>query len=529
MSASSTIMEEAAPPVEVFRKDYQRLPFLVKTIRMNFDIRNGQTTVTTEMTVQANPDAPSSSDLHLDGDSASVSLQSIEMDGKPLKLGVDYDLDSRKLILHNVQNESKIRTVVTISPEDNTELSGLYKSAGLYVTQCEAMGFRRITYYPDRPDNMAVFESVRLEADDAPVLLSNGNLVEEGVTDDGRRYAVWTDPFPKPSYLFAIVAGDLGVLKDTFVTKSGRTVQLRIYTEHSNVKKLSHAMTSLQNAMKWDEDKYGLEYDLDLYNIVAVKDFNMGAMENKSLNVFAAAYVLAEPQTATDSDFERVESVVGHEYFHNWTGNRVTCRTLCQIFDIVVHHSSCSLLGDWFQLTLKEGLTVFRDQEFSCDMMGANGAVKRIEDVISLRARQFAEDAGPMKHPIRPESYVSMDNFYTATVYVKGAEIIRMYQTLLSVEGFRKGMDLYFERHDGSAVTCDDFLAAMADANGADLTQFSRWYNTAGTPTVKYSSLYTDGTFSLTLEQSSMSTQGPLHIPVAVGVRSLAAERYDLT
>jgi aminopeptidase N len=334
-SSTNMASKEESPattaPVEVFRAGYRPLPFLVSTIRMNFDIRDGQTTVTTDMTVKANPHYSSSpglatssdSDLQLDGETSSVTLQSIELDGTST---TDYEMDSRKLILHNVRDGSRIRTVVTLVPETNTELSGLYRSGGLYVTQCEAMGFRRITYYPDRPDNMAIFESVRVEAA-APLLLSNGNLVEQGVTTEGRNYAIWTDPFPKPSYLFAIVAGDLGVLADTFVTKSGRTVQLRIYSDHHNVKKLGHAMTSLINAMKWDEDKYGLEYDLDLYNIVAVTDFNMGAMENKSLNVFAAACVLAEPQTATDADFERVEGVVAHEYFHNWTGNRVTCRT----------------------------------------------------------------------------------------------------------------------------------------------------------------------------------------------------------
>jgi aminopeptidase N len=333
-SSSTNMASKEEPPattapVEVFRAGYQPLPFLVSTIRMNFDIRDGQTTVTTDMTVKANPhyipmtNSAADSDLQLDGETSSVTLQSIELDGTST---TDYEMDSRKIILHNVRDGSRIRTVVTLVPETNTELSGLYRSGGLYVTQCEAMGFRRITYYPDRPDNMAIFESVRVEAA-APLLLSNGNLVEQGVTTEGRNYAIWTDPFPKPSYLFAIVAGDLGVLADTFVTKSGRTVQLRIYSDHHNVKKLGHAMTSLINAMKWDEDKYGLEYDLDLYNIVAVTDFNMGAMENKSLNVFAAACVLAEPQTATDADFERVEGVVAHEYFHNWTGNRVTCRT----------------------------------------------------------------------------------------------------------------------------------------------------------------------------------------------------------
>jgi aminopeptidase N len=303
---------------------------------------------------------------------------------------------------------------------------------------------------------MAVFERVRLEADkkDYPVLLANGNLIEEGELDGDRHFAVWTDPFPKPSYLFCCVAGNLGKIADTFTTSSGRKVDLQLFSEPDNVHKLQYAMDSLKRSMKWDEDTFGLEYDLDLYNIVAVNSFNMGAMENKGLNVFNTAYVLADQATATDTDFERVEGVIGHEYFHNWTGNRVTCR-------------------DWFQLTLKEGLTVYRDQEFSGDMNSK--AVNRIENVQSLRARQFAEDAGPMSHPIRPESYISMDNFYTSTVYNKGAEIIRMYETLLGKDGFRKGMDLYFELHDGSAVTCDDFLAAMADANSVDLSQFSLW------------------------------------------------------
>eukprot|EP00956_Cyclotella_meneghiniana_P016531 scaffold26096_cov62-Cyclotella_meneghiniana.AAC.2 len=349
---------------------------------------------------------------------------------------------------------------------------------------------------------MAVFDRVRIEADKEsyPVLLGNGNKIEEGPADDGRHFAVWQDPFPKPSYLFCIVAGNLGSISSTYTTQpSGRKVHLEVYSEHENTSKLEHALESLKKSMKWDEDTFGLEYDLDVYNIVAVNDFNMGAMENKGLNVFNTALTLADPRSATDSDYERIESVIGHEYFHNWTGNRVTCR-------------------DWFQLTLKEGLTVYRDQEFSGDMMNSH-AVKRIEDVNALRARQFAEDAGPMSHPIRPESYISMDNFYTATVYSKGAEVIRMYRTILGKEGFRKGMDLYFERHDGNAVTCDDFLSAMGDANGVDLSQFARWYTTNGTPVVRYKSKYDADTktFYLTLSQESNSDE-PLHIPVAVGL-----------
>jgi len=349
---------------------------------------------------------------------------------------------------------------------------------------------------------MAVFENVRIEADKEsyPALLSNGNFLESGDVEgsSGRHFAVWSDPFPKPSYLFCVVAGNLGSIKSSYTTTSGKDVHLEIFSEKENVNKLDYAMESLKRSMKWDEDKFGLEYDLGIYNIVAVNDFNMGAMENKGLNVFNTAYVLADPSTATDSDYERVEAVIGHEYFHNWTGNRVTCR-------------------DWFQLTLKEGLTVFRDQEFSGDM-GSN-AVKRIEDVQSLRARQFAEDAGPMSHSIRPDSYISMDNFYTATVYSKGAEIIRMYNTLLSAEGFRKGMDLYFERHDGTGVTCDDFRAAMADANDVDLDQFGLWYSTAGTPTVTYDSEFDaeSGVFKLTLSQSGNSEK-PFHIPISTGL-----------
>ena len=349
---------------------------------------------------------------------------------------------------------------------------------------------------------MAVFDRIRLEADkeDYPVLLANGNLVEDGeAEEEGRHFATWTDPYPKPSYLFCCVAGKLGKISDSYTTvPSGRKVDLNIYSDPKDAHKLQYAMESLKNSMKWDEDTYGLEYDLDLYNIVAVDSFNMGAMENKGLNVFNTAYVLADPSTATDTDYERVEGVIGHEYFHNWTGNRVTCR-------------------DWFQLTLKEGLTVFRDQEFSGDMNSK--AVKRIESVVSLRAAQFAQDAGPMSHPIRPDSYISMDNFYTATVYNKGAEIIRMYHTLLGKDGFRKGMDLYFERHDGSAVTCDDFLAAMSDANGKDLSQFSRWYSTPGTPIVKHEHSYDAATkkWSITLTQTSNSEE-PLHIPVSIGL-----------
>lgn len=393
-TVSDDVKTEA--PVEIFRKDYLPLPFTVSKVNLDISIHEGETTVKTSMNLTPNPANPINTFI-LDGDEESVALKEIKLNGKVLVDGIDYKLSRGQLeILRMPREDSIIETTVTTVPEENTQLSGLYKSGSMYCSQMEAMGFRRMTYYPDRPDNMAVFERVRIEAskEKFPVLLSNGNLLEEGETVDGRHYAVWSDPFPKPSYLFAVVAGDLGMIQDKYVTSSGREVKLQIFSEKKSVDKLQYAMDSLKRAMKWDEDRFGLEYDLDLYNIVATEDFNMGAMENKGLNIFNTALVLADQKTATDADFERVESVIGHEYFHNWTGNRVTCR-------------------DWFQLTLKEGLTVFRDQEFSGDLNSK--AVKRIEDVRGLRARQFAEDAGPMAHPIRPESYISMDNFYTAT------------------------------------------------------------------------------------------------------------------
>ena len=503
--------------MEVFRKDYQPLPFTVDTVELEFDIHSGKTTVKSILHWKQNKDIPSKDETEtviLDGDQSSVALRSISLNGIAWNEKEHYKLyPGRMEILASLQDGDQMEIVVDIVPEDNTQLSGLYKSGAMYCTQCEAMGFRRITYFPDRPDNMATFTRVRIEADkrEYPVLLSNGNLIEEGeAKQEGRHFTVWSDPFPKPSYLFAAVAGKLGCIKGTYVTRpSGKTVHLGLYSEHANVQKLQYAMECLKRAMKWDEDRFGLEYDLDTFNIVATSSFNMGAMENKGLNIFNTSCVLADQKTATDDDFERVEGIIGHEYFHNWTGNRVTCR-------------------DWFQLTLKEGLTVFRDQEFSGDMNSK--AVKRIEDVRLLRARQFSEDAGPMAHPIRPESYVAMDNFYTATVYEKGAEIIRMYQTILSVEGFNKGMKLYFERHDGQAVTCDDFLSAMADANNVDLSQFALWYSTPGTPVVTYSHSYEHGIFKLNLSQTSKS-ETPLYIPVAVGLldKETGAEQVPTT
>jgi len=483
---------------------------------MSFDIRDGKTTVTTEMNVIPNPslsEADPNGVLELDGDESSVKLLSISVDGRDMVEGEDYMIAPGRLVVKSCalkEGKGVVKTVVEICPEENTQLSGLYKSGSMYCSQCEAMGFRRITYYPDRPDNMAIFSRVRIEADleSYPVLLGNGNLLEEGVVEDvgedgrKRHYSVWEDPFPKPSYLFCIVAGNLAKITDKYTTSSGLNVDLAVYSEPENVNQLDYAMESLVRSMEWDERKFGLEYDLGMYNIVAVDDFNMGAMENKGLNVFNTAYVLADPQTASDTDYTRVEGVIGHEYFHNWTGNRVTCR-------------------DWFQLTLKEGLTVFRDQEFSGDY--GSKAVVRVESVVGLRGRQFGEDAGPMSHPVRPDSYISMDNFYTATVYSKGAEIVRMYNTMLGEEGFRKGMDLYFKRHDGDAVTCDDFRSAMADANGIDFTQFGRWYSTPGTPSVTYSTDYDadSKTYKITFTQESKSEDGlPLHIPISTGLIS---------
>ncbi|KAL1527518.1 hypothetical protein AB1Y20_008908 [Prymnesium parvum] len=498
--ASSAVVDA---PVERFRKDYALPAQLVGAVELKFEIFETETLVHAALHVEpASP--PRREPMVLDGEE--LALRSIEMDGAPLVEGSDFTLSAAGLtLLSPPLTPFTLRTVVAIKPQENTQLSGLYKSSGNFVTQCEAEGFRRITYFQDRPDIMATYK-VRIEADKQayPLLLSNGNEVGKGDLPSGRHFAEFVDPFRKPSYLFACVAGKLDGIEDKYTTASGRDVRLAIWSEPENIDQLGWAMQSLKDAMRWDEQTYGLEYDLDVYHIVAVNDFNMGAMENKGLNVFNTACVLAKPSTATDDDYERVQGVVAHEYFHNWSGNRVTCR-------------------DWFQLTLKEGLTVFRDQHFSSDM--TSEAVKRIEDARIMRSAQFAQDAGPMAHPIRPESYIAMDNFYTVTVYNKGAEVIRMYRTLLGAQGFRKGMDLYFARHDGQAVTCDDFRAAMADANGRDLTQFERWYLQAGTPTVKARGEYDaeGGVYSLTLSQTTPPTPGqphklPFHIPVVTGL-----------
>ena len=498
-------------PQPVLRSDYRRPDYWIDTVDLDFQLGEDATLVTASIRFRANDEVnDGGAPLVLHGQA--LTLVSVAVDGRELAAG-EYTADGQGLTIPTVPAEFTLLTVVEIKPQENTALSGLYKSSGNFCTQCEAEGFRRITYFLDRPDVMAKY-TTRIEGDATkyPVMLSNGNRVGGGKLEGGRHWVKWEDPFAKPSYLFALVAGELRSHDGEFVTMSGRTVRLEIWVEPQNIDSCAHALASLQKAMKWDEEVFGLEYDLDIYMIVAVGDFNMGAMENKGLNVFNSKFVLARPETATDDDYERIEGVIAHEYFHNWTGNRVTCR-------------------DWFQLSLKEGLTVFRDQQFTADMTSA--AVKRIGDVRNLRTSQFAEAAGPMAHPIRPESYVEMNNFYTVTVYEKGAEVIRMYHTLLGQAGFRKGMDLYFERHDGGAVTCDDFRAAMADANGVDLTKFERWYDQAGTPSLKAHGSWdaTNGTYTLTLAQSAKAMRGesaprPFHIPVRVGL--LGAKGKDM-
>jgi aminopeptidase N len=497
----------------IFRHDYVEPSFWVDTVELGIDLEPGATRVAARSVLKRNP-AAKQRDLVLNGEE--LELVVIRMNGRTLNKR-HYHLADGQLTIANPPDLVTLEIETLLQPEKNTSLMGLYVSNGNFFTQCEAEGFRKITFFPDRPDVMATYR-VMLRGDKAryPVLLSNGNLVEQGDLGDGRHYALWEDPFKKPSYLFALVAGQLVCEEQTLRLQSGRDVLLQVWVEPGNLDKTAHAMESLVKSIRWDEERFGLELDLDRFMIVAVGDFNMGAMENKGLNIFNTKFVLANSRIATDTDYANIESVVGHEYFHNWTGNRVTCR-------------------DWFQLSLKEGLTVFRDQEFSADMIGsASGrAVKRIEDVRVLRQAQFPEDAGPMAHPVRPDSYVEINNFYTVTIYEKGAEVVRMIQTLVGREGFRKGMDLYFARHDGQAVTCDDFRAAMADANARDLSQFEQWYSQAGTPRISARADYDAVAQTLTLEltQSRPATPGqpqklPLHIPVAVGL--LNAQGVDL-
>nr|WP_199065374.1 aminopeptidase N [Chromobacterium sp. ASV5] len=498
----------AQQPEVKYRKDYAAPAFLIDRVDLVFDIEDEATRVHSRLVI-TRAEGSAERDLRLDG---SARLLAVTLDGDKLDDG-RYSLADDVLTVREVPDSFILEIETELDPASNTSLMGLYASSGNLFTQCEPEGFRKITYYLDRPDVMAKFTTtIKADKQKYPVLLSNGNKVGEGMVDKKRHWVKWVDPYRKPSYLFALVAGKLTALKDKFTTMRGREVALEIWTEPADQDKTQHAMDSLKHSMKWDETRFGLEYDLDIYMIVAVGDFNMGAMENKGLNIFNTKYVLARKDTATDFDFEGVERVIGHEYFHNWTGNRVTCR-------------------DWFQLSLKEGLTVFRDQEFGADLNSR--AVKRIEDVKGLRASQFPEDAGPTAHPIRPDSYIEMNNFYTMTVYEKGAEVVRMYHTLLGEAGFQKGMQLYFKRHDGQAVTCDDFRAAMADANDVDLTQFALWYSQAGTPRLSVKGSYDPAgqRYVLHVSQSCPATPGqdaklPFHIPLALGL--VGADGKDL-
>ena len=490
------MMRTDTPHTTTYLKDYTPYPFELLGVQLNFDIHDGYTIV--ESTIDFKRIEHTADHLYLNGED--LDLIALKINGKdwdryeqtPQGVTIDFgNLDQFTLSI-----------ITKIVPEKNTYLEGLYKSGDTYCTQCEAEGFRRITYFPDRPDVLTTY-TVRIEADKSlyPVLLSNGNKTESSECGNNRHCTIWHDPHPKPCYLFALVAGNLTHIHDTFTTMSGRNVDLYIYVRPGDEGQCDHAMRSLKNAMRWDEEVYGLEYDLDLFNIVAVSDFNMGAMENKSLNIFNTALVLAAQETATDLDFQRVESVIAHEYFHNWSGNRVTCR-------------------DWFQLSLKEGLTVFRDQEFSADMNSA--AVQRIDDVIHLRRHQFPEDASPLAHPVRPDNYIEINNFYTMTVYEKGAELIRMTRNILGPELYRKATDLYFTRHDGQAVTCDDWIACMEETSGYDLSQFKLWYAQAGTPEVEYKGNYDEKTkeYTVHLTQNIKDTPGqknkaPMHIPIS--------------
>ena len=498
----------------IYRADYTPPDYLVDAVDLRFELGEEYSIVTSRLSLRANYDpAAGVRPLVLHGHR--FVLRSLTLDGAALPPD-RFQREEERLCIPEVPARFTLETVTELRPQENTFLEGLYKSGGMFCTQCEAQGFRAITYYPDRPDVLSIFTTtIVADKERYPVLLANGNPVEQGDLPDGRHFVTWRDPFKKPCYLFALVAGDLVCIADRFTTCSGREVALRIYVQEQNRHKCDHALRSLQKAMRWDEETFGREYDLDIYMIVAVDDFNMGAMENKGLNIFNSRYVLATPETATDDDFQAIEEVVGHEYFHNWSGNRVTCR-------------------DWFQLSLKEGLTIFRDQEFSADM--ESRGVKRIADVRYLRTAQFAEDAGPLAHPVRPDSYMEINNFYTVTVYNKGAEVIRMLRTLLGPERFRQGMDLYFERFDGQAVTVDDFVQAMADAGGRDLAQFRRWYSQAGTPRIAASGSFdaASGVFTLCLRQSTPPTPGqpdkqPLQIPVLMGLLDRQGRELPVT
>ncbi|ERS89536.1 aminopeptidase N [Halomonas sp. PBN3] len=488
-------------PQATYLSDYRPPAYRVTHTELTFDLDPAATRVKARLHLERHPERTAGEPLVLDGEG--LTLEAIALDGEPLEAD-EYSQDEARLTVHRVPERFHLDTEVTIAPEANTALEGLYLSNGMYCTQCEAEGFRRITFYPDRPDVMATFATTVIGGAGEPVLLSNGNPVERGELPNGRHFVTWEDPHPKPCYLFALVAGDLKKVEDAFTTMSGREVTLQIWVEEENLDKTDHAMASLKRAMRWDEEAYGREYDLDLFMIVAVNDFNMGAMENKGLNIFNSAAVLTHPHTATDAAFQRVESIVAHEYFHNWSGNRVTCR-------------------DWFQLSLKEGFTVYRDQCFSADTNSP--AVKRIEDVSFFRTAQFAEDAGPTAHPVRPDHYIEIGNFYTLTIYEKGAEVVRMLANLVGEEAFRRGSDRYFERFDGQAVTIEDFVDCMAEASGLDLSQFLRWYSQAGTPEIdafgEYD--YAKAEYRLILRQRTPVTpdqpdKQPLHIPVRLGL-----------
>jgi aminopeptidase N len=496
-----------AQPRTIYLKDYEAPTYFIHETLLDFDLYEDHALVKSSLQLRKNPEGPAGSSLELHGQE--LELLELAIDGEALDSS-RYQVTGDQLRIDDCPDSFELTCVTRIAPQDNTSLEGLYKSRTMFCTQCEAEGFRKITYYLDRPDVMSVF-TVRVEADRQkyPVLLSNGNLQDKGQSDD-RHWASWHDPFPKPCYLFALVAGDLDSVDDAFITCNGREVELKIYVETKDLGKCDHAMQSLKRSMRWDEEVFGREYDLDIFNIVAVDDFNMGAMENKSLNVFNTSCVLAHPDTTTDMAFQRVEAVVAHEYFHNWSGNRVTCR-------------------DWFQLSLKEGFTVYRDAEFSADM--GSRTVKRVEEVSTLRNVQFAEDAGPMAHPVRPDSFIEISNFYTVTIYEKGAEVVRMIRTMLGAEDFRKGSDLYFERHDGQAVTCDDFVKAMEDASGKDLGQFRRWYSQAGTPQLSVRDCWDEdsGTYTLDVVQTCPPTPGqdnkqPFVIPLQLGLLGEAGD-----
>jgi aminopeptidase N len=497
-------------PRAIHLADYKAPDFRIETVTLDFVLDPEATRVTaTSRIVRKAPGAA----LFLHGED--LRLLALKLDGRALAEG-EYNVDAKGLTIAHVPDSFTLEAVTEIAPAKNTALEGLYQSGGMFCTQCEPEGFRHITYFLDRPDNLSVF-TVRIEADKEqyPVLLSNGNRLEHGDLAGGRHFALWHDPFPKPSYLFALVAGDLGSIQDSFVTMTGRRIDLAIYVEHGNEPRALYAMDALKRSMKWDEDAYGREYDLDIFMIVAVSTFNMGAMENKGLNIFNDKVLLASPETATDDDYARIESVVAHEYFHNWTGDRITCR-------------------DWFQLSLKEGLTVFRDQGFSGDMR--SHGVQRIQDVRALRARQFPEDAGPLAHPVQPQSYIEINNFYTATIYEKGSEVIGMLKTLVGDAGYRKATDLYFERHDGEAATVEDWVKCFEDACGRDLTQFRLWYRQAGTPVIEARGDYDAAakTYALELRQSLAPTPGqpvkqPLHIPVRMGLVGASGKALPLT